>query len=93
MQPSETTITGRLDDLTRRLGPLFPRSETRQRATGYIKGLLSRCERKSGWQLAEWLGDVSPDEVQYLLDQARWDADAARDVLRQYVTDTLVLQP
>jgi len=89
MQPSETTITGRLDDLTRRLGPLFPRSETRQRAIGYIKGLLSRCERKSGWQLAEWLGDPSPDGVQYLLDRARWDADAARDVLRQYVTDTL----
>jgi SRSO17 transposase len=27
--------------------------------------------------------------VQYLLDRARWDADAARDVLRQYVIHTL----
>ncbi len=26
---------------------------------------------------------------QYLLDRARWDADAARDVLRQWVIDML----
>lgn len=89
MQSLETAIVDRFDDLAQRLGPLFPRSETRERAMGYIKGLLSRCERKNGWQLAEWLGDVSPDGVQYLLDRARWDADSARDRLRQWVIELL----
>lgn len=89
MQPSETIIADRLDHLADRLSPLFSRSETRQRAMGYIKALLSNCDRKNGWQLAEWLGDVSPDGVQYLLDRSLWDAGAARDVLRQYVIHTL----
>ncbi len=32
---------------------------------------------------------MTPDGVQYLLERARWDADAARDVLRQYVVEHL----
>ncbi|MBQ0832296.1 MAG: transposase [Marinobacter sp.] len=60
-----------------------------QRIIGCIKGLLSDCDRKNDWQLAEWLDDVSPDGVQYLLDRSRWDADAERDVLRQYILHTL----
>ncbi len=72
-----------------RVGTLFPRSETRERAMAYIKGLLSQCERKNGWQLAEWLGDASPDGVQYLLERARWDPEAAREVLRQWITKYL----
>ncbi len=65
-----------LDGLADRLGPLFPRSETRDRALRYLQGLLSQCERKYGWHLAEWLGDATPDGVQYLLERARWDAKA-----------------
>nr|WP_087720737.1 hypothetical protein [Salinicola salarius] len=64
-----------------RLGTLFPRSETRERAIAYIKGPLRQCERKNGWQLAEWLGDATPDGVQYLLERARWDPEAARDMM------------
>ena len=77
------------DDMTSRLGTLFSRSETRERAMAYLKGLLGQCERKNGWQLAEWLGDATPDGVQYLLERARWDPEAARDVLRQWVADYL----
>lgn len=77
------------DAMASRLGTLFPRSETRERAMAYIKGLLSQCERKNGWQLAEWLGDATPDGVQYLLERARWDPEAARDVLRQWITEYL----
>lgn len=47
-----------------------------------FQGLLSQCDRKNSWHLAEWLGDRSRTEVQYLLDRVRWDVDAARDVLR-----------
>ena len=68
---------------------LFARSELRARSLGYVQGLLSGCERKNGWQLAEWLGEATPYAVQHLLDRARWDADEARDRIRSYVIDEL----
>ncbi|SAL07157.1 hypothetical protein AWB78_08447 [Caballeronia calidae] len=55
----------------------------------YLKGLLGTVERKNGWQLAEWIGEATPDGVQHLLERAQWDADAARDVLREYVVEQL----
>ncbi|WP_423841450.1 hypothetical protein [Vreelandella sedimenti] len=61
MQELDFPISALLDDLAARLDPLFPRSETRDRAVRYIKGLLSQCERKNGWHLAEWAGDATPD--------------------------------
>lgn len=70
-----------------RLGSLFKRSEPRQRSLAYLKGLLSAVERKNGWQLAEWMGEATPDGVQHLLEGAQWDADAARDILRDYVVE------
>lgn len=89
MQELDLPISALLENLASRLGQLFPRSETRDRAIRYIKGLLSQCERKNGWHLAEWVGDTTPDGVQYLLDRASWDEAAARDVLRQWVIETL----
>ena len=80
---------GELEGLHERLGKLFKRPESRQRALAYLRGLLSRVERKNSWQLAEWIGEASPDGVQHLLERAQWDADAARDVLREYVIETL----
>ena len=68
-----------------RIGPRFSRSEPRRRAVGYIRGLLGDTERKNGWQLAEHLGDPTPDGVQHLLSRAGWDADAGRDDLLGYV--------
>ena len=61
MQELDLSVSALLDDLAERLGPLFPRSETRARALRYIQGLLSQCERKNSWHLAEWLGDATPD--------------------------------
>jgi len=54
-----------------------------------MQGLLSVCERKNGWQLAEWMGEPAPHRMQHLLDRASWDADAARDRVRDYVLDAL----
>lgn len=71
-----------LYSLHERLGHLFRRPEPRQRSLAYMKGLLGTVERKNGWQLAEWIGEATPDGVQHLLERAQWDADAARDVLR-----------
>lgn len=49
----------------------------------FIKGFLSRYECKDGRQLDKWLGDISSNGVQYLLDLARWDTDSVRDTLRR----------
>ncbi|MBC8642790.1 IS701 family transposase [Caballeronia sp. EK] len=78
-----------LDELHERLAGLFRRAEPRQRSRAYLKGLLGTVERKNGWQLAEWIGEATPDGVQHLLERAQWDADAARDVLREYVVEQL----
>src|ERR1700682_947439 len=72
-----------------RIAGLFARSGARARSHAYLQGLLSRCERKNGWQLAEWMGEAAPYRVQHLLDRARWDADAARDQVRDYVLEEL----
>src|SRR5579871_5011922 len=78
-----------LQDVARRLGTHFARPETRQLALAYLTGLLSPVERKNGWQLAEFLGQVNPYRLQHLLDRAVWDADALRDDLRHYVVEHL----
>jgi SRSO17 transposase len=72
-----------------RIGRHFTRSEPRQRVLGYLRGLLSDAQRKNGWQLAEYLGDTTPDGVQHLLSRANWNADAVRDDLMAYVHEHL----
>lgn len=72
-----------------RIGRHFARSEPRRRAVGYVRGLLGDAERKNGWQLAEAMGDATPDGVQHLLTRADWDADAVRDELTGYVAEAL----
>lgn len=72
-----------------RIGTHFPRSEPRQRALAYLKGLISPIERKNGWQLAEQAGDDTPYGVQHLLGRAEWNADEVRDDLPDYVNQHL----
>src|SRR5262245_48799612 len=72
-----------------RIGRRFARSEPRRRAVAYVRGLLGDAERKNGWQLAEHLGDPTPDGVQHLLARADWNADAVRDDLIGYVAEHL----
>jgi len=55
----------------------------------YLLGLLRRVERKNAWQLAEAVGERDPQGVQRLLNSAKWDADAVRDDLREYVMEHL----
>src|SRR5215204_4751210 len=72
-----------------RIAPRFARSEVRARAGRYLCGLLEPLERRNGWQLAEAIGERSPDGVQRLLNGARWDAGEVRDDLREYVVEHL----
>ena len=76
-----------IDDVVERIAGRFGRSEPRRRAAAYLRGLLSRVERKNGWQLAEAAGDRTPDGVQEFLSRMRWDADAVRDDLQKYVVE------
>src|SRR5436309_7286854 len=72
-----------------RIGPHFQRAEVRARVGRFLAGLLSRVERKNGWQLAEELDESGPQGVQRLLNAAEWDEDAVRDELRAYVMEHL----
>ena len=91
-RPTRATVTqwsAEVETVADRIGHRFARSEPRRRALGYLRGLLSDVERKNGWQLAEQLGEATPDGVQHLLARADWDADAVRDDLIDYVRHNL----
>jgi SRSO17 transposase len=71
-----------------RFADLFERSESREQARKYLRGLLTEAERKNSWQVAEAVGDRIPDRMQRLLYRVPWDADAARDRLQEFVSET-----
>jgi SRSO17 transposase len=68
-----------------RIAARFGRVEPRRRARQLVLGLLSDLPRKNCWTIAEHVGDRSPDGLQHLLAEARWDHDGVRDDLRAYV--------
>jgi SRSO17 transposase len=78
-----------LDGLFARVAGRFGRVEPRRQARLYLTGLLAPLERKNGWQLAEAAGDATPDRMQRLLNNARWDAGQVRADLRGYVVENL----
>lgn len=45
--------------------------------------------RKNGWQIAEYVGDETPDRTQRLLNHAVWDHDTAQGVIRGFVAAQL----
>ncbi len=88
---SEITVEweAELEALHGRIALCFSRSEPQKRALGYLKGLLSQCERKKGWQLAEQLGELNPGGVQRLLIQADWQSEQVMRVPRAYVVEQI----
>ena len=70
-----------------RIAPRFTRYEPLRHAAGLMLGMISGLDRKNCWTIAEHRGGSSPDGLQHLLARARWDADAIRDDLRDYVID------
>jgi SRSO17 transposase len=78
-----------LDEIAELIGPRFARSEPRQNAVAYLRGLLSERERKNSWTLSEQAGQAVPDRMQRLLSSTDWDPDAVRDDLRSYVVEHL----
>lgn len=80
---------GEVNGVTERIGSRFFRREQREHAGRYLRGLISRVERKNGWQLAEQLGDSTPVNLQHFIARSEWDAEAVRDDLRNYVVEQL----
>ncbi len=78
-----------LERLHQRIGRRFARSESRQRALAYLKGLLGPVERKNSWHLAEAAGERTPTGMQEFLASADWEPDRVRDDLRTYVVERL----
>ena len=70
-----------------RFAKAFGRKEPRAQAAKYLRGLMASVPRKNSWQVAEVIGDRTPDATQRLLYQAQWSADAARDRLLQYTIE------
>ena len=77
------------DDVFAGIAGRFAQAASRRRARGYVLGLLSRCERKNGWTIAEFAGDGTPDGMQRLLNFYSWSAGEVRDDLRDYVAGRL----
>lgn len=72
-----------------RMRPLFTQDRVAASAGLFLEGLLGAERRKTGWMRAEAAGDPGPWRQQALLGRGRWDADALRDVVRDYVIETL----
>jgi SRSO17 transposase len=70
-----------------RFAHCFVRSEPRQAARQYLRGLLTSVKRKNCWQMAEATGASHPQGLQRLLFGALWDADQARDELEEYIVE------
>ena len=69
-----------------RMRPLFKHPSVAESASD---GLLGPERRKTGWMRAEAAGDTGPWRQQAGLGRAAWDADALRDVVRDYVIEML----
>ncbi|MDO0930329.1 transposase [Streptomyces sp. DG2A-72] len=72
-----------------RIAGRFARVEPRRRTGRLVLGLLSDLPRKNCWSIAEWAGEAGPDGMQHLLGRVKWDADAVRDDVREYVLEHL----
>src|SRR5450631_2874483 len=88
----ETTLelwVSSLRDVKRRMRSLFAQGRTAASAGLFIDGLLGEERRKTGWMRAEAAGDPGPWRQQELLGRDRWDADALRDLVGDYVIEQL----
>src|SRR5271169_7044487 len=88
----ETTLelwASSLRDVKTRVRPLFGQKRVAESAGQFLDGLLGNEPRKTGWMRAEAAGDSGPWRQQAILGRGRWDADASREIVREYALETL----
>jgi SRSO17 transposase len=78
-----------LRDVKARIRSLFTQERVAASAGLFLDGLLGTERRKTGWMRAEAAGDPGPWRQQAILGRGRWDADALRDIVRDYVVEAL----
>src|SRR3954452_9528727 len=72
-----------------RIRPLFAAPSVAASAHAFLDGLLGEERRKTGWKRAEAAGGPGPWRQQAILGRRRWDADALRDIVREYALEHL----
>ena len=88
----ETTLelwASSLRDVKGRMRGLFTQTRVAENAGRFLDGLLGGEARKTGWMRAEAAGDPGPWRQQAVLGRGRWDAEALRDIVRDYVLEHL----
>ena len=86
----ETTLelwASSLRDVKARLRSLFRQERVTASAWKFLDGLLGNEPRKTGWMRAEAAGDPGPWRQQAILGRGRWDAEALRDIVRDYAAN------
>ena len=78
-----------LREIKARIRLLFSQERVAASAGLFLDGLLGDERRKTGWMRAEAAGDPGPWRQQAILGRGRWDADALRDIVRDYVVEHL----
>jgi SRSO17 transposase len=78
-----------LRDVKGRIRLLFTQERVAASAGQFLDSLLGNEPRKTGWMRAEAAGDCGPWRQQAILGRGRWDADALRDIVREYALETL----
>ena len=88
----ETTLelwASSLREVKGRIRRLFSQERVARSAGQFLDGLVGNEPRKTGWMRAEAAGDLGPWRQQAILGRGRWDADALRDIMREYALETL----
>src|ERR671928_1203871 len=78
-----------LRDIKGRIRPLFQQVRMADSAALFLDALLGPERRKTGWMRAEAAGDPGPWRQQAILGRGRWEADALRDLVRDYAVEGL----
>lgn len=89
MEATQGLWASSLRDVKGRIRPLFTQARVAQSAGLFLDGLLGMERRKTGWMRAEAAGDPGPWRQQAILGRGQWEADALRDIVRDYALETL----
>src|ERR1700758_4657780 len=88
----EDTLTlwaSSLRNIKQRIRPLFTQQRVAVSAGLFLDSLLGNEPRKTGWMRAEAAGDPGPWRQQAIRGRGRWQADALREIVRDYVVEHL----
>ena len=78
-----------LDALCGRMGGLFYRTESKRHAEQYVRGLLAPLQRKNGWTIAEYVGELEPKALQRFLNLSPWNVEELLALNRDYAMENL----